>query len=352
LRSRTRTVAVLFAAAVAVALVAAGCGGGGGSGGNSTTTTTSAASNFKAALVSDVAGFNDNGFNKNQLLGLNKMKSQIGIQALPIVSHSSSDYVPNYNKAVHANSNLIIAAGFLLGDTVKKYAHQYPKIKFAITDDPVSAIGGYPNEIGITYATQEVGCLVGVLAAKEAQKMNGGQPGTISAVGGIKIPPVDSYIAGYQYCANKAVPGTKTVVNYSNSFTDESACAAQAQNQISGQKSQVVFQVAGLCGDGALKEASKLGKWGIGVDVDEYHVASKILTSATKKTDVGVETAIRLAESGHWPGGKDISLDLKNHGVGVGTISPTVPQAWINTMNQYKSQIIAGTLTPPATVSK
>jgi basic membrane protein A and related proteins len=349
LRSRTRTIAVLLAAAASITLVAAGCGGGGGSGNN--TTTTNAASNFKAALVSDVAGFNDNGFNKNQLLGLNKMKQQLGIQALPKVSHSSSDYVPNYNAAVHAGANIIIAAGFLLGDTVKKYAKQYPNIKFAITDDPVSAIGGYKNEIGITYATQEVGCLVGVLAAKEAQKANGGKAGTIGAVGGIKIPPVDSYIAGYEYCANKAVPGTKTLVNYSNSFTDESACATVAQNEI-GQGAEVVFQVAGLCGDGALKEASKLGKWGVGVDVDEYHVASHILTSATKKTDVGVETAIRLAETGHWPSGKDITLDLKNHGVGVGTISPTVPAAWKNEMNQYQSQIINGTLTPPATLSK
>ena len=311
-----------------VAFVAAGCGGGGSSGGTSGTTT-AAKSNFKAALVSDVAGFNDNGFNKNQLLGLEKMKAVLGITAIPKVSHSSSDYVPNYNAAVHAGANLIIAAGFLLGDTVKKYAKQYPKIKFAITDDPVAAIGGYKNEIGITYATQEGGCLVGVLAAKEAQKMNGGKAGTIGAVGGIKIPPVDSYIAGYQYCANKAVPGTKTLVKYSNSFTDESACSNVAQNEI-GSGAQVVFQVAGLCGDGALKEASKLNKWGVGVDVDEYHVASRILTSATKKTDVGVETAIRLANSGHWPGGKDISLDLKNNGVGVGTISPTVPQAWIN----------------------
>jgi basic membrane protein A and related proteins len=346
LRSRTRTTGVLFAAAAVVVLVAAGCGGGGGS---SNTTTTSAASNFKASLVSDVAGFNDNGFNKNQLLGLEKMKKVLGIQSIPLVSHSSADYVPNYNKAVHQGANLIIAAGYLLGDTVKKYAKQYPKIKFAITDDPVAAIGGYKNEIGITYATQEGGCLAGVLAAKEAQKMNGGKAGKIGAVGGIKIPPVDSYIAGYQYCANKAVPGTKTIVSYSNSFTDESACATQAQNEI-GQGAQVVFQVAGLCGDGALKEASKLNKWGVGVDVDEYHVASRILTSATKKTDVGVETAIRLANSGHWPGGKDISLDLKNHGVGVGTISPTVPQAWINLMNQYKSQIIAGTLKPPASL--
>ncbi len=102
MRSRTRTVVVLFAAAAAIALVAAGCGGGGGSGGSSTTTTTSAASNFKAALVSDVAGFNDNGFNKNQLLGLDKMKSSARDQAISMVSHSSSDYVPNYNKAVHA----------------------------------------------------------------------------------------------------------------------------------------------------------------------------------------------------------------------------------------------------------
>jgi basic membrane protein A and related proteins len=349
LRSRTRTIGVLGAVAAAVALVAAGCGGGGGGGGSSTSTTPKV--NFKAALVSDVAGFNDNGFNKNQLLGLNKMKQQLGITALPAVSHSSSDYVPNYNKVIHSGANLVIAAGFLLGDTVKKYAKQYPNIKFAITDDPVSAIGGYKNEIGITYATQEVGCLVGVLAAKEAQKMNGGKAGTIGAVGGIKIPPVDSYIAGYQYCANKAVPGTKTITQYSNSFTDESACSTVAQNEI-GSGASVIFQVAGLCGDGALKEASKLGKWGIGVDVDEYHVASKILTSATKRTDVGVETAIRLAESGKWPGGKDITLNLKNQGVGVGTISPTVPQDWINTMNQYKSQIIAGTLVPPATLSK
>jgi basic membrane protein A and related proteins len=350
LRSRTRTLGVLFAAAVAVALVAAGCGGGGGGGSNPTTTTT-AANNFKAALVSDVAGFNDNGFNKNQLLGLNKMKAQLGITALPAVSHSSSDYVPNFNKVIHQGANLVIAAGYLLGDTVKKYAKQYPKIKFAITDDPVSAIGGYKNEIGITYATPEAGCLVGVLAAKEAQKMNGGKVGTIGAVGGIKIPPVYSWIAGYQYCAAKAVPGTKTLIQYSNSFTDESACSTVAQNEI-GSGAQVIFQVAGLCGDGALKEASKLNKWGIGVDVDEYHVASRVLTSATKKTDVGVETAIRDAESGHFPGGTDITLDLKNNGVGVGTISPTVPQAWINTMNSYKAQIIAGTLKPPATPSK
>ncbi len=332
-------------AVAAIALVAAGCGGGGGGGSNTTTTQKSS---FKAALVSDVAGFNDNGFNKNQLAGLNSAASSLGITPISKVSHSSSDYDPNYNAAVRAGANLVIAAGFLLGDTMKKYAKQFPKVDFAITDDSASAVGGLKNEIGITYATPEAGCLVGVLAAKQAAAMG---KKIIGAVGGIKIPPVDTYIAGYQYCANKAVPGTKTLVQYSNSFTDESACSNVAQNLI-GQGAEVIFQVAGLCGDGALKEASKLGKWGIGVDADEYAVAKNILTSALKKTDVGVEHAIQDSFHNHFPGGTDILLNLKNDGVGVGKISPKVPQSWINTMNQYKSQIIAGSLKPPSTISK
>jgi len=346
LRSRTRALVIPGALVGVLALLAAGCGGGSGGGGGSTTTTQK--KSFKAALVSDVAGFNDNGFNKNQLKGLNLEAKQLGITPIEKISHSSSDYGPNYNAALRQSPNIVIAAGYLLGPTVKKYAKQFPNVDFAITDDPVALIGGYKNEIGITYATQEVGCLVGVLAAKEAQKMGGH---VIGAVGGIKIPPVDSYIAGYQYCAAKAVPGTTTTTQYSNSFTDESACATVAQNEI-GSGAEVVFQVAGLCGDGALKEASKLGKWGIGVDVDEYSVASRILTSATKKTDVGVETAIKDAYSGKFPGGTDITLDLKNNGVGVGKINPSVPKSWISLMNQYKAKIISGSLKPPATLSK
>jgi basic membrane protein A and related proteins len=300
---------------------------------------------YKAALVSDVATFNDNGFNKNQLKGLNQAHTKLGVTVYPIVSHASSDYQPNYNQAVHDGANIIIAAGFLLDTTVKQYAQQYPNTKFAITDDPVSDIGGFKNEEGITYATQEGGCLVGVLAAKMAQKMG---HKVIGVAGGLKIPPVDSYIAGYKYCAAKAVKGTKTIVQYSNSFTDESACATIAQNEIQGQKAQVIFQVAGLCGDGALKEASKLHKWGIGVDADEYNVASRILTSALKQTGTGVYDTIKAAASGHFKGNTDLLFNLKNKGVGVGKISPKVPKSWIKLMKSYQTKIIKGKLKPPA----
>jgi basic membrane protein A and related proteins len=299
---------------------------------------------YRAALVSDVAGFSDNGFNKNQKKGLLEAAKKIGGKAFPIVSHSSSDYQPNYNTAVHDGANIIIAAGFLLEDTVKQYAAQYPNIKFAITDDSAANIGGTANTEGITYATQEGGCLVGVLAAKMAKSMG---KKIIGVAGGLSIPPVNSYIAGYEFCAKKAVKGTKILVQYSGDFQDETKCATIAQNEIN-QGAQVIFQVAGLCGDGALKEASKLHKWGIGVDADEFNVAKRILTSALKKTDVGVYDTVVAASKGKFKSDKDLLFNLKNNGVGVGKISKKVKPAWITLMKKYKSKIIHHKLKVPA----
>jgi basic membrane protein A and related proteins len=306
---------------------------------------------YKAALISDVVGFNDSGFNKLQLQGLKQAAKKIHGTAIPLVSHSQADYQPNYTTAVHDGAKIIVAAGYLLGDTMEAFAKQYPNIKFAITDNPVSFEGGLKNEEGITYATQQGGCLVGVIAAEMAKSMG---HKIIGVAGGQEIPPVDSYIAGYKYCAAKAVPGTKTLVQYSNDFADVSKCSAIAQNEI-GQGAEVIFQVAGPCGDGALKEAAALHKWGIGVDANEYKVSNRILTSALKQTGVGVYDTVVAAAKGHFKGGKDLVFNLKNNGVGVamgkGGMSPKVKPAWIKLMKQYKTKILKGKLKPPSVCS-
>jgi basic membrane protein A and related proteins len=311
---------------------------------------------IKAALVSDIVGFNDNGFNKNQLKGLNEAVKKLGGTAIPEVSHSASDYGPNFNDALRKGAHIVLAAGYLLGPTVATYAKNYPHVNFGITDydiheAPFATKSGkvlptFKNVVGITYAAEQAGCLVGVLSAKMAQKLGGK---AIGAVGGIKLPSVDSYIAGYKYCANKAVPGTKTIVQYSNDFGAEDKCQTVAQNEI-GQGAKVIFQVAGGCGLGALKAADAAKLWGVGVDSDEYGVAKRILTSATKKTDVGVYDTILAAANGTFKGGTNLVFNLKNGGVGVGKINPSVPNSWITLMNAYKAKIINGTLKVPSTL--
>jgi basic membrane protein A and related proteins len=317
---------------------------------------TSPKAGFSAALVSDVVGFNDNGFNKNQLKGLNEAIKKVGGTAIPEVSHQTSDYAPNFNAAIRKGANIVVAAGYLLAGTTATYAKKFPNTKFAITDysvhDPPFAnkkgkvLPQFKNVVGITYAANESGCLVGVLAAKMAKKMGGN---TIGAVGGIELPSVDIWIAGYKYCAAKAVPGTKTIVQYSNDFGAADKCQAVAQNEI-GQGAKVLFQVAGGCGLGALKAADAAGLWGIGVDSDEYNDAKRILTSGTKHTDTGVLDTVLAAAKGTFKGGKNLVFNLKNNGVGVGRINPAVPKAWITLMNNYKKRIIAGKLMVPTTL--
>src|SRR5438067_12402322 len=227
-------------------------------------------------------------------------------------------------------------------------AKKFPHTHFAITDFPVEAPPFadkkgkvlYNNVEGLTYAANESGCLVGVLAAKMAQKMG---TKTIGAVGGIKIPPVDIWIAGYKFCAQKAVPGTKVNVQYSSDFVATDKCQTVAENEIS-QGAKVLFQVAGGCGLGTLKAADDAKIWGIGVDVDQYNAAKRVLTSGIKRVDTGVYDAIQQASGGKFQGASDLVFNLKNGGMGVGKINPSVPKAFIDEMNMYKQQIINGTL--------
>jgi len=347
----------LPAAALVAALAALAAGCGGGSSNNATTTTTAGSGSFTAALVSDIGKFTDKGFNQNQLAGLNTAEKQLGITGLPLQSNATSDYAPNFNTAVRKGSKLVIAAGFLLANTLATYAKKFPNTDFAITDYTVhttpfadkqgNVLPAFQHNVeGLTYMANESGCLVGVLAAKTAQQMGST---TIGAVGGIKIPPVDIWIAGYRYCAQKAVPGTKVLVRYSNDFVATDKCQTVAQNEIA-QGAKVLFQVAGGCGLGTLKAADDAGIWGIGVDVDQYNDAKRVLTSGVKRVDRGVFQAIAQAKAGKFEGGQDLVFDLKNGGMSVGKINPSVPKADIALMNSYKARIIAGTLKVPSSL--
>ena len=308
-----------------------------------------------AALVSDIGKFNDRGFNQNQLAGLNLAKSKLGVKTLALQSNSVSDYIPNLTSAVRQKADIVISAGFLLANATATMAKKFPNTHFAITDYAVEAApfadkkGNvlYPNVEGLTYAANESGCLVGVLAAKMAQRMGNK---VIGAVGGLKIPPVDIWIAGYKYCAQKAVPGTKVLIGYSQDFVATDKCKTVATNQLS-QGAEVLFQVAGGCGLGTLKAADEANKWGIGVDVDQYNLGKKVLTSGVKRVDIGVYTAIKQVQAGQFQGGKDLVFDLKNGGMGIGKINPAVPKSDIALMNSYKAKIIAGTLKVPSALS-
>jgi len=329
--------AVALVATLGLAVVAAG----------SAAPTKKEATPLKVAVITDIGGLNDKGFNASAYNGLKVAQRQYGVQGRVFISKSAADYIPNLTTAARQGYDLVIAVGFLMGDSTAAVAKQFPKTKFAIIDVSAPSMKGKPKNVrGITFAEQEAGCLVGVAAANVTKS------GTISSVGGLKLPAVDAFIAGYQYCAKKVKPSIKTINGYSQDFVAQDKCKEVALNQI-GESSDVVFAVAGGCGLGAITAAKDAKGWGIGVDSDQSFLGTYVLTSAVKKVDAGVTQTIKLTQDGKYKGGVDAVFNVKNGGVGYGKVSTTAPNraALIAKLNAYAKQLASGAIKPPRTVS-
>ncbi len=303
-------------------------------------TGTESAKTVKVGLVTDINQLNDRGFNHLAYLGLQRAQRELGVQGRVFQSQSASDYVPNLSTLASQGYDLIIGVGFAQGDAVDRVASRFPDVHFAIIDVDQSGLAHKPkNVVGLLFREQEVGYLAGYLAALEAKRQPG--PDVISSVGGMKEPPVDRFIAGYQAGAKKADPGIRLLNDYSGSWDDLAKCKEVALNQIA-DGATIVFQVAGGCGLGALDAAKERHVWGIGVDADQSFLGPHILTSAQKRVDQSVFLTIKDVVDGKFKGGRNAVYGLKVDGVGLGKISPKVPQADIAKVDKLKQQIVSG----------
>jgi basic membrane protein A and related proteins len=337
--------AILFAAFVLMlGIVAVGCGGddddstGGGSGASSESTPEKS---IKVGLVTDIGGLNDRSFNQLANEGLERAKSELGVEGRVLTSESDADYVPNLSTLAQQKYDLVIGVGFLMSDAMNTVATKFPDTNFAIIDFSQAALKDKPANVrGLLFSEQEAGYLAGYLSALVV-KDKGGDP-VFSSVGGQKIPPVDHYIAGYQAAIKKVLPKAKTLNDYSQDFVDQAKCKEIALNHLA-EGAQVVFQVAGQCGLGALDAAKEKNALGIGVDADQGYLGDHILTSAQKKVDVSVFDTAKAVQDGSFKGGEDQTFDLKSDGVGLGKLNAD-GEKFADQIEEVKQQIIDGTI--------
>jgi basic membrane protein A len=280
---------------------------------------------LSACLVTDIGGLNDKSFNHLAYVGLQTSQKKLGVQGRVIQSKSPADYIPNLQACVRQGAKVTIGVGFLMTDAMDAVASRFPNNKFAIVDVNVADLKHKPKNVqGLLFKEQEAGYLVGYAAGlwTKLHPIDGQQ--VIGSVGGIKIPPVDRYIAGYQFGAKKADPGIKTLNDYSQDFVAQAKCKEKALNMIANAAG-VVFQVAGQCGLGALDAAKEKKLLGIGVDADQGYLGAHVMTSALKRVDVAVSSAILAANKGGLKLGINAIFDAKKGGVGVGKWSAKVP---------------------------
>jgi basic membrane protein A and related proteins len=314
--------------------------GGGDSAREATTGGEPGQAALRVALVTDVGQLNDRGFNQLAYEGLKRAEQDLGIETRVLESSSDAEYVPNHSSLADEGYDVIIGVGYAQGNAVAEVAQEYPETKFVIIDVDQSQLPGAPaNVVGLLFREEEVGYLAGYLAALTVKREPG--PDAISSVGGVKEPPVDRFIAGYQAGAKAALPGIDLANGYSQDWDDLAKCKEVALDQIA-EGSRVVFQVAGGCGLGALDAAEQRGVWGIGVDADQSFLGDHVLTSAIKRVDEAVFQTIQSAVDGSWEGGTNRVFGLADDGVGLGTISPKVAQEDLDAVEDVHGKIVSG----------
>jgi basic membrane protein A len=346
-----RLLRLLLLAALAVAL--GGCGDDDESASGDTTApaTTAAGTTGEAAgpsirvgLVTDIGGLDDRSFNFLANQGLERAQDELGVEGRVVISKSEADYVPNLTTLAKQDYDLVIGVGFLMAAALDKVAARYPDVDFAIIDYSQSELKSKPKNVrGLLFKEQEGGYLVGYLAGLVTKEEAGGKQ-VIGSVGGLKIPPVDRYIAGYQAGAKAANPEITTLNSYSQDFVDQAKCKELALDQI-GRGAHVIFQVAGQCGLGALSAAKEKNVRGIGVDADQSYLGEHVLTSALKKVDVAVYETIQEAQGGGFNGGEDTIFDVASGGVGIGEIASNVPADAVAQVKRVQDEIADGTVT-------
>jgi basic membrane protein A len=285
--------------------------------------TTPGTGGLRVGLVTDVGKINDGTFNEFAYTGLKRAETELGVEIAYIETQAQADYEKNMDQFSNQNFDMIIGVGFLMGDAVKAHAEKNPNIKYAIVDfayDPV-----VPNIQGLVFAEDQAGYLAGVLAA------NMSKSNVIGVVGGIEgVPAVKKFVLGYQNGAKSVKPDIEVKFVYIDSFTDRARGGEAARDFIS-QGADVIFGAGGQTGSGAIQTAAEQGVYVIGVDQDEYNTtfqrgaapgSNKVLSSAMKRVDNAVFSAIESATKGSFTGGTTL-YDATTGGVGLAPFHDT-----------------------------
>jgi basic membrane protein A len=297
---------------------------------------------LKVAMVTDVAGLGDKSFNDSAYAGLQAAKRAFGADIEVLESKSAADYQPNLTVLADEGYDQIIAVGFLMSKDLKTIALNYPKDHFAIVD----AVVDEPNVSSVVFREQEGAFLAGALAAAFSKTK------TIGFLGGVDVPLLRKFEAGYIAGARQVDPHVKVLVKYVGSFEDVPS-GKELAGIMYGDGADVIFVAAGKSGLGAIDEArERPGAYAIGVDSDQDALApGKVLTSMVKHVDVAV---FDLAAEAHAqkPRAGTMEFGLANNGVGLTDFHYTKQLVGAKTLKrlaELNHAIVDGTIEPPST---
>ncbi|MGH3505853.1 MAG: BMP family lipoprotein, partial [Nocardioidaceae bacterium] len=192
----------------ALVLSMAACGGddnGGGDGGGGGD---APQSDVKVGMAYDVGGRGDQSFNDSAAAGMDRAVEQYGMESQEseaAIDEPESAREERLRTFAEAGFDPIIAVGFAYSTSLAKVAPEYPDVHFAIIDDEV-AVGD--NIANLVFAEEEGSFLVGAAAALKTETNH------VGFIGGVEVPLIKKFEAGFIAGAQEVKPDIKIDVTY------------------------------------------------------------------------------------------------------------------------------------------
>ena len=274
------------------------------------------AAKLKIGMVFDIGGKGDQSFNDSAYRGL-QWASKMDISHVEIEPGADADRETGVRMLASQGFDLVFGVGFLFTDSILAVADDFPNTKFAIID---GFIPDKSNVSSMLFTEHEGSFLVGVIAGMKA---NTDGKDTVGFVGGMDVPLIHKFEAGFKAGVQYAFPGCKILSDYAGTtpaaFADPVKGKELALAQID-RGAYVIYHASGLTGAGVYEAGKERKVYVIGVDSDQNHLGhvketgkNYGLTSMLKQVDVAVYLTI-----------KDLSEGKFNAGVRVFGLGDTV----------------------------
>jgi basic membrane protein A len=366
MRTNRKGLRLLLGLLAVLALLAGACGdddGDDASGDGGTTTTTEAGSDgdggddgddgdapgagIKVGMVYDIGGRGDQSFNDAAYEGLTRAAEELGVEVNDLEPAAGGENRAELLRTLAEEGyDLIIGVGFAFEEAIVAVAADFPDTTFAIVDSAPEA----DNIKGLVFAEEQGSFLVGAAAALKSES------GTIGFIGGVEIPLIQKFEAGFVAGARAVNPDIEIISQYISQPPDFSGFNDPARGREIAQSmyergADVVYHAAGGSGGGLFEAAYENGNvWAIGVDSDQYLTVGapqneRILTSMLKRVDVAVFGAIEAFVNGDTAGGVQL-FDLSVDGVGYATSGGFIDDI-ADQLDELKEQIISGEIEIP-----
>jgi basic membrane protein A len=305
-------------------------------------------------IVFDVGGRGDKSFNDGAYIGAMRAARELGARVRFVEPGEGSDREAGLRLLAAEGMDLVIGVGFIFTDDLTALAKEYPNVRFAgvdyavATDAKGNVVQPPANLAALKFREEQGSYLVGALAALV------GTSKKVGFVGGMDIPLIHKFEAGYRAGVLHVCPDCQVIAQYAGvtpeAFRNPGRGKELALSQYQSG-ANVIFHASGSTGLGVFEAARATGKMAIGVDADQYQEAPGfILTSMVKGVDAAVFDAIKSVKDDAFRGGIR-QFGLKENGVGYvydANNRKLIPDAARARLELLKDSIVAGYIAVPA----